>query len=153
MQYDEPDYGDLQAEIEREVVHQRRLAGRIFFGTNLLLLILFMIISMSMVFGSGIQPTDTHLAALIMLGVGWAVATFMQGMALMIDSNSGEKQIRDRVMRDKMNTLMQQEMLRRAVAERSAKPKREERLALSEDGELVPLDEWEAEQQRRGRTD
>lgn len=80
-----------------------------------------------------------YLLPLFLMACGWLATLLMQTAAFLYDTAGRERQVRERIVQRELLA----EQLRRIEAEEREKPKHGERLAISDDGELVPVVEDE----------
>lgn len=153
------DRKELRRRVEKEVSRQKMLMRGIFFGVNLLLYVVFMIIGWGLFLTSNVtlppvapgQDSDPVTGAMIMLSVAGFIGVLFQFIALMVETNAGSRQIRDRA----MARILSEQLL--DVDDEDAADEKEKRaMRLSDDGELEEVAEDEiidevpqARQQRR----
>lgn len=147
------DYVAIGHNVEKSIEHQNRLYRRIFFGMHLV----FFLVTMFAVWG--IAMTNSQLravlfdsgsgAALVVIlpTIMWAVAILCHVAALYTETGAAQKAMREKLLMSEIG----EELLRKGLSDAGLleKPKRRaaalkaERVGLSDDGELVPVDEDE----------
>jgi hypothetical protein len=94
------------------------------------------------------QKNSPTTLAFILPIISWFVGIIMHGVSLALDTRLGERSLRERViMREMHDAVMQM-----ADTEGVEKPKRDQVMRLSDDGELV-LDDRETRQRMEARED
>lgn len=141
MHDDDIDYAALGRRVEEGVQRSKRALRLTMFAVSLFLFALFMFIAWVAVPATSVPLTGDAIGAMIMLTIGWAVSLFLQGMALTPDTAAGERQIREQAMSREIQRIFEARALdeMRAVEHLQRKAKRGERVAISDDGELVEL--------------
>lgn len=152
------DYAAIRRNIEKSLQGQKRLYRMVFFWTHLI----FFLVTMLTVWG--VVLTDSQLrvvlfnsglgAALIVIlpTIMWASTILFHIASLYTESEVGEKGIREQLLMREVG----EEILRKGLTDEGMleKPKRRtataeaERVLLSDDGELVSVDDGEHLEQR-----
>lgn len=155
------DYEALNEQVNRAVNRRRMAAKVVFFVLSLFMFVLFMIIGWGMVLSGNAEGAISALGSgdanpvfggMFMLSMGWLTTLVFQGLALIFDTPAGEKSIRREVVSQQVGEQLLQQM---GAGEKPKRDDAADRLAhademveLTEDGELIPLEE----QQRRAQS-
>jgi hypothetical protein len=148
---------------EREAIRdyiERNLAGakwkqRIALaGVNGLLFLIFNVIAWGIILSARASISEQAFAGTLMLSIGWGVGLFMHVLSVLLEGKAGETQLR--------KNLVLQARIERAVYGTTAddlyapaekdKRKRDQAMALSDDGEMIPVDELQDDTPRSTRT-
>lgn len=145
------DYATIRRNVEKGISRQRWTYRLIFFGTHLV----FYLVSMLVIWGTVIADSQlrgdllgSRAEVIILLpSILWSLIILSHVASLYTESSMGEKAIRERVLMREVG----EEILRKGLVddELLEKPKRRagvsegERKRLSDDGELVSIDEDE----------
>lgn len=151
------DYAAIRRNMDKSVDRQKRLYRMIFFWTHLV----FFLVTMFAVWGIALTNSQLRAvlfengsaAALIVIlpTVMWAMAVLFHVASLYTESEAGQKAMREKLLMSEIG----EEMLRKGLSDAGMleKPKRRaptlegERVRLSDDGELLPVDEDERPEQ------
>ncbi|MCC6616600.1 MAG: hypothetical protein IT320_24215 [Anaerolineae bacterium] len=138
------DYRAVRREVEAEVVRRKRAARWIFFGVNLMMFGVFLIIAASIISGSG--ASDGAMGALAMMSAGWFIGLVFQFISAMLDTKSFEDRIRTEV----MSQALGKHLLGMSREEEPPDEKPKRTYSLSTDGELdtTPVDDTDATEAR-----
>jgi hypothetical protein len=156
------DYKELNEQVEQKVNRQRKWAKGVFFGVSVGLTLLFNGLAWVMV-GSNPElrnlPPEAGAAvggALAFLTVASGMGILYHGLSLLMDSKAALKQMRGRVVAQEFSEqLLQQGLAQQGLAQQDdQKAKRlsvsdDQPVTVSDDGELVPLEEYEQQQAKR----
>ena len=130
------DYRRVRQYVDDNLNARKNRTQQVFFFVSLVMFVIFNFFAW-IVFRLGTMG-ESAIGAGVMLSVGWGVSILYHFINLMLNTNAGERQLRESL------TLrgIQQEMMRLGMAEASElgdveKPKRRETVQLSDDGELV----------------
>jgi hypothetical protein len=128
---DQIDYRVVRREVEKQL-KQQKIAGRFAFAAvNTLLFIIFSVIALSATSSAGMS--DSVQGAVIMLWVGYLVATIFHLIAPIFDLKSVEDNMRQQI----VGRVIGSELLKLDADEAvEASQKRKNTYALSDDGEL-----------------
>jgi hypothetical protein len=152
------DYVAIRRNIEKSLHRQKRLYRMIFFWTHLIAFVVTMLVVW------GIVTTDSQVRALlfnsepgaslivILPTFVWAVMILCHIASLFVESDAGEKGMREQLLMGEIG----EEILRKGLTDEGMleKPKRRaaaleaERVVLSDDGELIPVDKDKRLEQR-----
>jgi len=137
---DDLDYAALSARVEKAVKTQKRAAQVIFFAVSLLMLAVLGVIALGLSFTIGGMES-----ALIVLGIGWLITIMMQFFSMLFGLGVFDNSLRRQILARELGVQMLEQHLARVENTEREKPKREsaERLAISEDGELIRYDDQE----------
>jgi hypothetical protein len=143
------DYAAIRQTVEKSVARQKWLYRVLFFVVHLI----FYGVTMAVVWGTlatdpRVRDLLSGMAFMVLLPtILWTLVVLFHVASLYFESSAGEKALRERVLLREVG----EEMLRKGLVdeELSEKPKRAAesetgRTRLSDDGELIPLDEGEA---------
>ncbi|MCC7447210.1 MAG: hypothetical protein IT324_07325 [Anaerolineae bacterium] len=146
------DYAAIRHRADERMKRQKRVGQIVLFIVNVLLFVIFTAIALGAVLSNPAlrdwvaQKNSPAAQAFILPTVGWLVGIMLQGMALVLDTRMGERSLREKIiMREMHDAVMQM-----ADAESAEKPKRDQVMRLSDDGELV-LDNHEARERMESR--
>ncbi len=136
----------LDADKIRQYVDQnfkkaRRTQHLILWGTNFCFFVVLSLIAWLIVLGKP-PVSDQTMAALTLVSAGWMVGLIMHSIALYTESEAGQRQIRQQLALKAMQEALGQTAL--DAPEAQEKPKRAQVVELSDDGELIPVEETEA---------
>lgn len=130
----EMDYRAVRQRVEEGIKKQKKIARWVLFAVSIFMFILFLAIAWG---NGGVQRnTDPTTGAMIMLSIGWWTAILFQFISLMLDTQLGERSIRERVIRHELF----REMLESANAI-GFHEKRKRVMQLTDDGELEAIAE------------
>ena len=143
------DYAAIHSRVEKGVQRRKSLYRLIFFGTHLF----FFLVAMAVVWGTllidgSLRATlfgnPAGIAVVVVPTVLWAIMILCHIASLYTESSAGEQGIREQLLMREVG----QDILRRGRldTELAEKPKRQA-AALSDDGELIPVDEDELTEQ------
>jgi hypothetical protein len=137
---DDLDYAALSTRVEKAVKTQKRAAQIVFFAVSLLLLAVMGVIALGLSFTIGGME-----AALIVLGLGWLLTIMMQFFSMLFGLGVFDNSLRRQILARELGVRMLEHHLTRLANGAHEKPKREsaERLAISDDGELIRYDDQE----------
>lgn len=128
------DYPRIREYVEQHLKSTKNQTRLSLFLINLIFFVVFNGIAWVAMLTRGPIP-DSLLAGLIFLSVGWLTGLIMHGTSYFLETRAGEQQMRERL------TLraIQKELTRLGMSELDLleKPKRDQALRLSDDGELV----------------
>ena len=146
------DYAAIRRKVEMSLYRQKRVNRIIYFLANLFLYVVTMIAIWTMVLAKSdlsnalFRANDSSALLLVILPtILWGTAVLFHFISMMIESGVGEKAIRERLLMREVG----EEILRKGLVDEGMleKPKRRaaaletDRVLLSDDGELVPVDE------------
>lgn len=152
------DYAAIRRNVQKSIRRQKRLYRMIFFGTHLI----FFAVTMFAVWGTVIANSQLRdvlfnsgsgaAVVVILPTILWATLILCHIASLFVESGAGEKSMREKLLMREVG----EEILRKGLAGEGMleKPKRRaaaleaERVLLSDDGELIPADEYERPEQR-----
>jgi len=131
------DYRAVRQEVEAEVIRRKRATRWIFFGVNLMMFGVFLIIAGSIMSGSG--ASDNAMSALAMMSAGWLVGLIFQFISAMLDTKGFENRLRTEAMAQALG----KHLLRVSRDEDAFDDKRKRVYSLDDDGALdaVPVNE------------
>jgi hypothetical protein len=140
MSSNQIDYKAVGKQVEEEVLKQKRAVRVVFFVVSLLMVLIFGIVGWGM-YSTVLDTISSDVAgilggALTMMMMGGVLGAMFQGIALALDTKSGEAQMRERATARALSSELMR--LSQEAAEEADKPKREMR--LSDDGELMDVD-------------
>jgi hypothetical protein len=135
------DYAQIRRTAEQEVKRQKRLSRLALFVTNLVISIIMALIICGLGTGflSGTGPDATRGLLIVSL-TGLFMSVLMHGLSLAIETRAGEQSMREHAV---LQALQQQVLGTGADADdpgASEKPKRDQVMQLTDDGELIPED-------------
>lgn len=135
---DRIDYDAVRERAEIDMQRRKRLSRSIFFVVSLGMFILFQcIVWLGFVSQTTMPMDDNIMGALIMLTVGWAVGLFMHGMSALMDTGAMDRSMREQ----SIAREIAREVTRMAHEPARDKAKHSGRLAVSDDGELVEVED------------
>ncbi len=141
--YDDIDYVALGRRVEESVRRGKRTTRLVAFGVSVLLFVVFVLIAWLIVPTSSGDPAAGQALAsgVITLTIGWAASLFLQGAAFITDTAAGERQARQQAVARELQRILEERALDelRAADYGQRKAKRDERLEIGADGELVEL--------------
>lgn len=152
------DYGAIREYVEKHLPRYKVTTKLTLFAVNLILFVVFTVITLAAASSAGVlatigqdlanlQKTTDPIAVAVMLPlVGWFTALILHGVTLLMDTKMAERQMRAQLAMRAMGHKLSE-----ATSQPAEKPKRDQAMRLSEDGELVPVDE-EAESRAAGRS-
>jgi hypothetical protein len=146
---DQINYDELRTKVEAGVQRQKKFARYTFFGVNLLIFMIFLVISAVIAEGNeaitAAFTANEDLAVLLMLPyLGWVMAIMFQGFSLIIDSGVTDKQIRGQIIAREFGEEMlkigeqQAEKAKRNLEEDDADGGE---MVIGDDGELKYIDD------------
>jgi hypothetical protein len=148
---DPAQFEEMQERVDAEIRKQKRIARTVMLFVNILMFVIFTMVSFSILGDTPEIATlsdsarDALTASTILMTIGWATGIFFQGMSTFFDSGLADTSMRRRAITRVMGDQLWEasEQYRRLQSE---KPKRdptesEGRLVLGEDGELVEIEE------------
>ncbi|HRE47206.1 MAG TPA: hypothetical protein PLD47_05725 [Aggregatilineales bacterium] len=137
------DKQELRRQVEVSIRRQKALTRWILFGVNALMFVGFSIFAWIVLIRAGHSPlngmnfpgneTDWVSAAAIMLNVGWGVGLLFQFIMIILETNWGQRQMRDRAMGAIMARMLLGE-------DESGAEKRKRAMRLTHDGELEEIE-------------
>jgi hypothetical protein len=145
------DYDEIRVRVEQRLGGEKFKVRASMFATNLLLFVIFAITMVALYntrVSEGVSMEGIADLAILPL-VGWITALFMQGITLALDSRPAERSMRERlVAREITRQVMEEGVL-------SEKPKRAQHtvVGISDDGELMTLEDEEPPARRSARRD
>lgn len=140
------DYEALHNQVEIELQKQKRVMKVVFLGVNLLIFVLFAILTFAMVqnnpdLKAALDQVYIDDAPLIMLPfIGWGLALMFQFITLLTDLGIGDKQMRGQIIARELGTQMLQAGLTRSREKPKREPDQGSRMVLTDDGELAPVE-------------
>jgi hypothetical protein len=143
------DASRIRRYVDQNIKKARRTQTLILLGVNFGMYVLFNLMAWIIALTS--NPTnDQMIGSLIMLSIGWTVSLFMHGVAAWTDSDTGQRQLRQQLALKAVQQAIGQSALEAAEAsEVPEKRKHEQVVELSDDGELIPAEEVEAEPKQK----
>lgn len=152
------DYGAIREYVEKHLPRYKVTTKLTLFAVNLILFVVFTVITLAAASSAGVlatigqdlanlqKTTDPAAVAVILPLIGWLTALILHGVTLLMDTKMAERQMRAQLAMRAMGHKLSE-----AVSQPAEKPKRGQAMRLSEDGELVPVDE-EAERRAAGHS-
>ncbi len=154
MDNNQIDYSDVRRSVEQGLKREKMMMRLITFVVNLIMFIVFSIIVVAVAaanpeLGKAILEKNNPLGVLVALPMtGWLVSLIFHAVSLILETKVGERQMRDRVMVRELGKRM---LGLTDDGEFYEKPKREQAMRLSDDGELVPDEQAVQVKQRVNR--
>ncbi len=144
MSNNELDYDEIRARAEKRVKKRAEFLQHlaIYLIVNGFLWLMFLVIAIT----TGTWPA---LIAPFLSTVGWGIGLAIHALTVYVDTNAVEK-----IRQQEIDREIQREMERRGLAGQSdsyEKPKRDQVMRLSDDGELIPDDTDAAQEPPRAR--
>ncbi|MBC8170626.1 MAG: hypothetical protein H7X77_03105 [Anaerolineae bacterium] len=146
---DQIDYDELRTKVEAGVQRQKNIARYTFFGINILMFVIFTIISFAIA-GSNpdirqaLERSEDIWALLMLPYMGWIMAIVFQGISLVMDSGITDKQIRGQIIAREFGEEMlkigeqQSEKAKRNLEDEAAGGGE---MVIGDDGELKYIDD------------
>ena len=133
---DQIDYREVRRRVEKSVKKQKQITNASLLGLNVILLILFMLISYGMVSSSSVaQNNEATVGALSLLSIGWIASVVFHAVSLFLDTKWGEQQFRDRATARELG----RELLQLGPDEEPLE-KHKRMLRLGDDGEMEAVE-------------
>ncbi|MBZ0295499.1 MAG: hypothetical protein K8L99_23275 [Anaerolineae bacterium] len=125
----------LSQRIAEQVSRERSRRAKGLFIADLMIYVLFMILAWVVLpMGGGLVITDTTLAIMLMLTIGWGIGLVTHGSTVAMSSPQQQSASQDLAITRELLRLVRENDLDKP------KCKRGDRLMLSEDGELLEID-------------
>jgi hypothetical protein len=149
------DYEALNARVEAKLAQRKKLTRNMMFGVSILMFVIFAL--MGWLIAGGVMDMDSvnssfedaATTGLFLVTMGGFMAIIMNFIGIAIDTEAGGKQMRSQIMMEELGTNLQD--LARGKAKRGQGDadhassrlgdESSDYVELSDDGELVPLDE------------
>jgi hypothetical protein len=140
----ESDYEAVRRYVEANLEQTRRSLRRTLWRIHLLLYLIVNLIGWIIISSSGASRDLGVLIISILTTISWAVGLFLHARALYLESPAGERYLRTRLaMRALQDPAMRE----------TPKPRREQIMRLSDDGELVSDEQFDVELQYRAQSE
>ncbi|MFQ3568372.1 MAG: hypothetical protein SNJ59_15390 [Aggregatilineales bacterium] len=151
------DRHQFEQRVTENMAKEKRKIRRVFFAVSAFLFSLFFIISMIVILGDPLSrdalARGPLLASLILFGVGWFISVVYQGVGVLLDSGAADSSLRSRVVQQVLSEQVLDLMSDYEKPKRTSHadhPRPNDEASLSEDGEIVSLEElMRAEEARR----
>lgn len=147
----------LRERVNKRMDGQSKIVNWVFFATNILLFVIFVLVSSSLLNGTpGVNSLSPDVGeavgtALMFGYLGWIMSIFFQGLGLLLSNPRVARMTRQQVAAQELGKMAVEAMDGDALE----KPKRRSvydsavEMELSDDGELIPTDESRDEPQTR----